>query len=156
MSDFGALRRKCAVDAQLTFWTSLWGPIGLVLATPETICLVVLEKAEEFLKERPLSIYYDDGALKGLKLAAADVARGSLDAAGTEKIKAVTKELVDDLDDQDDSTEPRAKTQDAEAAAAVDSIVEEVPRPSSAWQQCSASVKIRGWSFTSFRVNRQA
>ena len=81
-----------------------------------------LDKAEEFLKERPLSTYYDDVALKGLKLAAADVARGSLDAAGTEKIKAVTKELVDDLDDQDDSTEPSAKTHDAEAAAAVETV----------------------------------
>jgi hypothetical protein len=84
-----------------------------------------LDKAEEFLKERPLSTYYDDVALKGLKLAAADVARGSLDAAGTEKIKAVTKELVDDLDDQDDSTEPSVKTQDPEAAAAVETVEEE-------------------------------
>ena len=32
---------------------------------------------------------------------------------------------MDDLDDQDDSTEPRAKTLDAEAAAAVDTVVEE-------------------------------
>src|SRR4029077_5736223 len=86
-----------------------------------------LEKAEEFLKERPLSTYYDDVALKGLKLAAADVARGSLDAARTEKINAVTKELVDDLDDQDDRTEPRATTLDGEAAAAVDTVVEESP-----------------------------
>ena len=155
-----------AVVLSATFWTSLWGPIGLVLATPLTICLVVLgrhverlqfldvmfgdrpalsppeifyqrmlagdptealDKAEEFLKERPLSTYYDDVALKGLKLAAADVARGSLDAAGTEKIKAVTKELVDDLDDQDDSTEPSATTQDAEAAAAVETVEEETP-----------------------------
>ena len=31
-----------AVIASATFWTWLWGPIGLVLATPLTICLVVL------------------------------------------------------------------------------------------------------------------
>jgi len=31
-----------AVVASATFWTALWGPIGLVLATPLTICLVVL------------------------------------------------------------------------------------------------------------------
>ena len=31
-----------AVIAAATFWTWLWGPIGLVLATPLTICLVVL------------------------------------------------------------------------------------------------------------------
>jgi predicted PurR-regulated permease PerM len=31
-----------AVIAAATFWTWLWGPIGLILATPLTICLVVL------------------------------------------------------------------------------------------------------------------
>lgn len=31
-----------AVVAAATFWTWLWGPIGLVLATPLTLCLVVL------------------------------------------------------------------------------------------------------------------
>jgi hypothetical protein len=31
-----------AVVASATFWTWLWGPIGLVLATPLTVCLVVL------------------------------------------------------------------------------------------------------------------
>ena len=29
-----------AVVASATFWTALWGPIGLVLATPLTVCLV--------------------------------------------------------------------------------------------------------------------
>ena len=31
-----------AVVASATFWTALWGPIGLVLATPLMVCLVVL------------------------------------------------------------------------------------------------------------------
>jgi hypothetical protein len=31
-----------AVIAAATFWTWLWGPVGLVLATPLTVCLVVL------------------------------------------------------------------------------------------------------------------
>ena len=31
-----------AVVVAATFWTWLWGPIGLVLATPLTVCLVVL------------------------------------------------------------------------------------------------------------------
>ena len=31
-----------AVIAAATFWTWLWGPIGLILATPLTVCLVVL------------------------------------------------------------------------------------------------------------------
>jgi predicted PurR-regulated permease PerM len=31
-----------AVIASATFWTWLWGPVGLIVATPLTICLVVL------------------------------------------------------------------------------------------------------------------
>jgi predicted PurR-regulated permease PerM len=39
-----------AVVASATFWTSLWGPIGLILATPLTMCLVVLGRHVERLK----------------------------------------------------------------------------------------------------------
>ena len=39
-----------AVIASATFWTWLWGPIGLILATPLTICLVVLGRHVEQLK----------------------------------------------------------------------------------------------------------
>jgi hypothetical protein len=39
-----------AVVASATFWTWLWGPIGLVLATPLTVCLVVLGRHVEKLK----------------------------------------------------------------------------------------------------------
>ena len=39
-----------AVVVCATFWTALWGPIGLVLATPLTICLVVLGRHVERLK----------------------------------------------------------------------------------------------------------
>jgi predicted PurR-regulated permease PerM len=148
-----------AVVVSATFWTALWGPIGLVLATPLTICLVVLgrhvqrlefldvmfgdrpplsppeifyqrmlagdpaeavDNAEEFLKEKPLAVYYDEVALKGLKLAQNDVARESLDPLRIEKIKAAVSELVDDLADQDDRKLPRGVTQNAEAAAAVE------------------------------------
>ena len=49
-----------AVVASATFWTALWGPIGLVLATPLTVCLVVLgrhvdrfEFLEIMLSDRP-------------------------------------------------------------------------------------------------------
>src|SRR5215472_8379097 len=149
-----------AVVASATFWTALWGPVGLVLATPLTICLVVLgrhverlkfldvmfgdrpalappemfyqrmlaedpaeavDKAEEFLKERPLSAYYDDVALPGLKLAQNDVARGALDRAQAEEIKASVAEVVDDLADQEDSASVHETTHDAEAAAALES-----------------------------------
>jgi hypothetical protein len=148
-----------AIVASATFWTALWGPIGLVLATPLTVCLVVLgrhverlkfldvmlgdrpalappeifyqrmlagdpteaaEKAEEFLKERPLSAYYDEVGLKGLKLAQEDLTRGSLDARRVERIKEAVSELLDDLADEEDQQElAAAPTQDPEAAAAV-------------------------------------
>jgi predicted PurR-regulated permease PerM len=39
-----------AVVAAATFWTALWGPIGLVLATPLTVCLVVLGRHVESLE----------------------------------------------------------------------------------------------------------
>jgi predicted PurR-regulated permease PerM len=39
-----------AVIASATFWTWLWGPIGLVLATPLTICLVVIGRHVDRLK----------------------------------------------------------------------------------------------------------
>jgi predicted PurR-regulated permease PerM len=148
-----------AVVASATFWTALWGPVGLVLATPLTVCLVVLgrhverlafldvmlgdrpalspselfyqrmlaedpaeavNKAEEFLKERPLSTYYDEVAVPGLKLAQKDIARGTLDRAQSDKIKAAVIELVDDLVDHDDRKPVNETTHDAEAAAAVE------------------------------------
>ncbi len=40
-----------AIVVSATFWTLLWGPVGLILATPLTVCLVVLGrhiKALEF------------------------------------------------------------------------------------------------------------
>jgi predicted PurR-regulated permease PerM len=150
-----------AIVVSATFWVALWGPIGLVLSTPLTVCLVVLgryverlafldvmfgdrpalappeifyqrmlagdpaeavEKAEEFLKERSLTSYYDEVALKGLNLAQSDVARGSLDTTRIETIRASVAELVDDLVDQEDRKLADPPTNDAEAAAAVEAI----------------------------------
>ena len=49
-----------AVIVSAIFWTWLWGPIGLVLATPLTVCLVVLSRYipelavfDRLLSERP-------------------------------------------------------------------------------------------------------
>jgi hypothetical protein len=150
-----------AVVVSATFWTALWGPIGLILATPLTVCLVVLgrhverlafldvmfgdrpalsppeifyqrmlagdpteatEKAEEFLKERSLSSYYDDVAIKGLQLAQADLDRDALDQVRLVRIRDTVMEFADDLSDQSDR-EPTGDqpTADAEAAAAVES-----------------------------------
>ena len=39
-----------AVVIAATFWTWLWGPIGLIMATPLTVCLVVLGKHIEGLR----------------------------------------------------------------------------------------------------------
>jgi predicted PurR-regulated permease PerM len=156
-----------AVVASATFWTALWGPIGLVLATPLTVCLVVLgrhverlefldimfgdrpalsppeifyqrmlagdpteaaEKAEEFLKERSLSSYYDEVALKGLQLAQADAERGALDLERLTKIRETVREFTNDLSDQDDRAPPKvSSTTDAEATSAVESVAKDAP-----------------------------
>ena len=48
--DAAPASRRLAVVLSATFWTALWGPIGLVLATPLTICLVVMGRHVESLK----------------------------------------------------------------------------------------------------------
>jgi predicted PurR-regulated permease PerM len=150
-----------AIITSATFWTALWGPVGLVLATPLTICLVVLgrhverleflevmfgdrpalspselfyqrmlaedppeavDRAEEFLKASSLSNYYDEVALPGLKLAQNDIVRGALDRVQSEKIKAAVVEVVDDLVDRDDQKPVRETINDAEAAAALETV----------------------------------
>jgi predicted PurR-regulated permease PerM len=156
-----------AIVASATFWTALWGPIGLVLATPLTVCLVVLgrhverlefldimfgdrpplsppeifyqrmlagdpteaaEKAEEFLKERSLSSYYDEVALKGLQLAQVDTERGALNSERLIKIRDAVAEFASDLSDQDDRAPPKVRsTTDPEAASAVESVAENAP-----------------------------
>jgi predicted PurR-regulated permease PerM len=123
------------------FWSWIWGPIGLILSTPLTLCLLVLgrhvrrlefldvllgdqpaltpienfyqralagdpdeaiEQAEALLRERSLSAYYDEVAIKGLQLAANDVVRGSVTAAQLARIEATTNDLVDGLDSYED------------------------------------------------------
>jgi hypothetical protein len=83
------------------------------------------EKAEEFLKERSLSDYYDEVALPGLTLAQNDILRGVLDAAQTAKIKDAVLEVVDDLADEEDRKGRREPTHDPEAAAAIGGASEE-------------------------------
>jgi predicted PurR-regulated permease PerM len=156
-----------AVVASATFWTALWGPIGLVLATPLTVCLVVLgrhverlefldvmfgdrpalsppeifyqrmlagdpteasEKAEEFLKERSLSSYYDEVALKGLQLAQVDAERGTLDPARLTKIRDAISEFANNISELDDRPVPKVNsTTDAEVTSAVETVAEDAP-----------------------------
>jgi predicted PurR-regulated permease PerM len=156
-----------AVVASATIWTGLWGPIGLVLATPLTVCLVVLgrhverlefldimlgdrpalsppeifyqrmlagdpteasEKAEEFLKERSLSSYYDEVALKGLQLAQADAERGALSQERLTKIRDSVSEFANNLSEQEDRVPPKVSaTTDVEATSAVETVAPDAP-----------------------------
>jgi hypothetical protein len=136
-----------SVVVSAIFWTWLWGPVGLLLATPLTLCLVVLgrhverlefldvllgdrpaltpaenfyqrvlagdpdealEHAEQLLKERSLSSYYDEVALKGLQLAANDGMRGVLASGQVERIKEAIKGLIGDLSGHPDVEPPPA------------------------------------------------
>jgi predicted PurR-regulated permease PerM len=136
-----------AVIVSAIFWGFLWGPIGLILATPFTVCLVVLgrhverlefldvmlgdrppltpvenfyqrmlagdpdeaqEQAEQMLKQRSLSSYYDEVALKALQMAASDFQRGALAPDRLETIKTLTQSLIQDLGDRPDA-EPSAE-----------------------------------------------
>jgi len=116
-----------AVLVAAAFWTLLWGPIGLLLSTPLTMCLVVLgrhvehlqflevllgdrhplapeerfyqriladdpdeaaHQAEAFLKDKPLSVYYDEVAIRGLALAQLHL-RGRSDRGGSAAVGAL-------------------------------------------------------------------
>src|ERR1700761_7857315 len=155
-----------SVVVSATFWTWLWGPIGLILSTPLTLCLVVLgrhverlefldvilgdrpaltpvesfyqrmlagdpdearDQAEILLRERALSSYYDEVALKGLQLAANDAARGVLTEAQLEKIKESMQDLIDALDEHEDK-EPEPKDAAEADAAALSRSEQDVPR----------------------------
>jgi predicted PurR-regulated permease PerM len=155
-----------SVVVSATFWTWLWGPIGLILSTPLTLCLLVLgrhverlefldvilgdrpaltpvesfyqrmlagdpdeahDQAEVLLRDRPLSSYYDEVALKGLQLAANDAARGVLTEAQLEKIKASMHDLIDDLDEHDDQ-EPETKDAAESAATAPSRSEQDLPK----------------------------
>jgi len=147
------------------FWTWLWGPIGLILSTPLTLCLVVLGRhvhklefldvmlgdrpalsppesfyqrmlagdpdevfgqAELLLQERSLSSYYDEVALKGLQLAAADAARGALSHAQLARMRDAVTTLIADLADHEDAA-PADAAQDDEETLAPSLAEQELP-----------------------------
>jgi len=130
-----------SVIVAAVFWTWIWGPVGLILSTPLTLCLVVmgrhvksleffdvllgdrpalsevnrfyqrtlandpdeaLDQAEKMLADRSLVDYYDSVVLPGLKLAAADEARGTISrqraAEMTRSILAVIRDLEEHVD----------------------------------------------------------
>jgi hypothetical protein len=131
-----------AIIVAATFWTWLWGPIGLLLSTPLTSSLVVLgrhvpglqflevmlsdqpalapeeglyqrllagdpaeaaSQAEAYLKQQPLSRFYDEVMMRALALAQEDVRRGVLDGEQQGLILAAAEEVMDDLSDYDDA-----------------------------------------------------
>jgi hypothetical protein len=61
-------------------------------------------QAEEFLKDRPLSAYYDQVAIKGLALAQLDVNRGTLNHEQRVRLKAAIDDIIDDLSDHEDAS----------------------------------------------------
>lgn len=138
------------------FWTWIWGPVGLLIATPLTLCLVVLgrhverlefldvllgdrpaltpaenlyqrmlagdpdealESAEVLLKERSLTSYYDEVALKGLQLAANDATRGVLTHRQLDQVRDVIRALVQDLGSHEDVEPPPHETKDEPVAS---------------------------------------
>jgi predicted PurR-regulated permease PerM len=143
-----------AVIVAAIFWTWLWGPIGLLLSTPMTLCLVVLgrhvkqlefidvlfgdrpaltpvegfyqrmlagdtdevqDQADQLLKERALSSYYDEVVVPGLRLALADWRRGVITRERLDAIVEQTRDLAEALDGHDDS-DPDADEAPAEPA----------------------------------------
>lgn len=140
-----------AVVMSAIFWTWLWGPVGLLIATPLTLCLVVLgrhvdrlefldvllgdrpaltpaenlyqrmlagdpdealESAELLLKERSLTSYYDEVALRAVQLAAKDAKRGVMTSVQIEQVKDVARSLVQDLGSHDDEEPDATDTED--------------------------------------------
>jgi len=76
----------------------------------------VQEEAERTLKQRSLSTYYDEVALKGLQLAAKDSQRGVLNHAQLDHVKTTIKTLVDELDGHDD-VQPATKPEQPDDSA---------------------------------------
>ena len=143
-----------SVIVAAVFWTWIWGPVGLILSTPLTLCLVVmgrhvksleffdvllgdrpalsevnrfyqrtlandpdeaLDQAEKMLADRSLVDYYDNVVLPGLKLAAADEARGTISrqraAEMTRSILAVIGDLADHVDAEHAATSTQERIQ---------------------------------------------
>jgi predicted PurR-regulated permease PerM len=179
-----------AVIVSAIFWTWLWGPIGLILSTPLTLCLVVLgrhvkrlefldvllgdqpaltpvesfyqrllagdpdealDQAETLLRDRALSSYYDEVAIKGLGLAAADCLRGVLDDAQLDRVRRAATALVGDLAGHDDR-DPAASRTDAassrtlaeKALPAANAPAAADHRPSPAWRAEGAILCVAG------------
>lgn len=94
-----------------------------------------LEHAEAYLKERPLSSYYDEVALEGLRLAAHDARRDALSPSKVERLNQSIGELVHDLRRYDDrSTAAGGDDEEKrETAEATDDVLDKSRLPQE-WQ----------------------
>ena len=80
------------------------------------------------MKERSLTSYYDEVALKGLQLAQADAERGALDPQRLMKIRDAVSEFTNNISEQEDRPLPKANsTTDVEATSAVETVAEDAP-----------------------------
>ncbi len=142
-----------AVLVAAVFWTWLWGIVGLLLATPLTVCLLVIgkhvpqlaflhillgnepvfepkrrvyqrllagdqEEAGEVidaeLENRPLTEVYDTLVIPALALAETDWHRGELDEARHKLILQSLKEMIHDMDeDQQEKQAREGETKEA-------------------------------------------
>jgi hypothetical protein len=85
-----------ALIVAAVFWTWLWGPIGLLLSTPLTVCIVVLGKhvpqlkfLDVLLSDKPAlppGVSYYQRLLAGDREEAEEVARGAGKSGGTEQL----------------------------------------------------------------------
>jgi predicted PurR-regulated permease PerM len=153
-----------AVIVAAIFWSWIWGPIGLILSTPLTLCLVILgrhvdrlqflevlfgdrpaltpdenfyqrilagdpdealSQAAVLLRDNSLTAYYDEVAIKGLRLAYNDMARGVVTELQLKRIKQATLDLIEGLEDVEDA--PLADGQEVEEHESHDAM-ESLPK----------------------------
>lgn len=153
-----------AVIVAAIFWSWIWGPIGLILSTPLTLCLVILgrhvdrlqflevlfgdrpaltpdenfyqrilagdpdealSQAEVLIRENSLTAYYDEVAIKGLRLAYNDMARGVVTEAQLRRIKQATRDLVEGLEDTEDTISIAPDADEASSRAPIGDLLPE-------------------------------
>ncbi|MBV8971112.1 MAG: hypothetical protein JO290_02345, partial [Sphingomonadaceae bacterium] len=110
-----------------------------------------LDQAEALLRDRALSSYYDEVAVKGLNLAAADCMRGVLDDARLERVRRASLALIEDLAGYADTTPTPSRSGPAgvrglaEKALPADAAPDTAAHPPSpAWRANGAVLCVAG------------
>jgi hypothetical protein len=136
-----------AVILAATFWTWLWGPIGLLVSTPLTLLIVVIgqhvdrlsflavmfgnapaltpsesffqrimtgdanetaEQAARYLKNETLVAYYDEVAMRGLRMAQLDANSGAIEPERLCAMAQTVAEVMENFEDYENSDGPCA------------------------------------------------